>query len=315
MKTCNDSAFDHWHILGAGAIGCLWAAHLALGGFKVTLILKNNERLRTFRKQNRIILEQQQKTEDLIVGATTANQIFQPVKNLLVCTKSFDALDAVTQVDPPLAPDTNVLLLLNGMGPQQEIAERYPELPIICGTTTDGCYRKDPFHVVHAGKGLTQFGFIRPEDNHLHRELGEEVAEFLASLKLNIVWQADISEPLWHKLAVNCAINPMTAIHQCSNGKILDNPEWLADIKSLCRETEAVMSALGIARCKPTLYDRVLQVAEATAHNYSSMYQDVTNGRRTEIDNINGYIEKQAERLNIPAPVNGRLYRTVKSLF
>lgn len=314
MKTCDDSAFDHWHILGAGAIGCLWAAHLSLAGFKVTLILKNEQRLQAFRQRNRIILEQQQGAQKSEVTATTENQISKPVRNLLVCTKSFDALGAVTSLDRHLTPDSNVVLLLNGMGPQQEIAERYPEIPIICGTTTDGAYRRDLFHVVHAGKGLTQFGFIRPEDNRSRREFGKRFIASLAELKLNIAWQTNINLPLWHKLAVNCVINPMTAIHRCTNGQLLENPEWFTDIKLLCSEIESVMSVLGIDRCEPTLFDQVIHVAKATADNYSSMYQDVTNGRQTEIENINGYIEHQAKRLNIPAPVNSSLYRTIKAL-
>lgn len=44
------------------------------------------------------------------------------------------------------------------------------------------------------------------------------------------------------------------------------------------------------------------------------MLQDVRNGRRTEIDYMNGYICRYAEAHGIPTPINKRLTDDVRQL-
>ncbi|MGB0468084.1 MAG: 2-dehydropantoate 2-reductase N-terminal domain-containing protein, partial [Pontibacterium sp.] len=73
---------NHWYILGAGAIGCLWAAHLAKAGHPVTLILRNKERLAHFRATAAITLETESGSETIPVNACLAGQT-GPVQHLL----------------------------------------------------------------------------------------------------------------------------------------------------------------------------------------------------------------------------------------
>ncbi|NMU82308.1 2-dehydropantoate 2-reductase, partial [Vibrio parahaemolyticus] len=87
------------------------------------------------------------------------------------------------------------------------------------------------------------------------------------------------------KLAINCAINPLTAILQCKNGE-LAKPEFKIQLESITQELVEVMSKEGIAIEFRSLFDTVMQVVNATAENYSSMRQDVFHQRRTEIDFI-----------------------------
>jgi len=56
----------------------------------------------------------------------------------------------------------------------------------------------------------------------------------------------------------------------------------------------------------------VESVCRATAANHSSMYQDVTSGRPTEIDSINGVIVAEGRRLGVPTPVNEAVWWLVR---
>ncbi|MDP4790088.1 MAG: hypothetical protein NWR64_08880, partial [Haliea sp.] len=105
----------------------------------------------------------------------------------------------------------------------------------------------------------------------------------------NTEWQADIHPILLRKLAINCAINPLTAARNIPNGALL-SPPYVVDFERGIAEIAAVLSAMGEHQLADTLAGDTRAVAHATAHNISSMCADIRAGRRSEIDNILGYL-------------------------
>ncbi len=59
---------------------------------------------------------------------------------------------------------------------------------------------------------------------------------------------------------------------------------------------------------------RAREVAQATAQNLSSMFQDILRGAPTEIEAINGAVVREGEQVGVPTPVNGMLCRLVKAI-
>ena len=119
---------------------------------------------------------------------------------------------------------------------------------------------------------------------------------------------------LWGKLIVNVGINAITALTGIKNGQILD----LDVTRDLSRE--AVEEAIATARAQsiPIREDAVSAMSwkspRATAANRSSMGQDVDKKRATEIEAINGYVVREAERIGVEAPVNKTLTALIKTL-
>ncbi|HXH04441.1 MAG TPA: 2-dehydropantoate 2-reductase, partial [Candidatus Competibacteraceae bacterium] len=122
----------------------------------------------------------------------------------------------------------------------------------------------------------------------------------------------DIKTRLWHKLAINCAINPLTALLGCRNGELLDLPGERRVLRIICEEAAQVMAAEGIIGDAEELYARVCIIIEATADNYSSMLQDLRAGRSTEIDYLNGYLLRQGAAHGIPLPCNTLLLDMIR---
>ncbi|KOO09902.1 2-dehydropantoate 2-reductase, partial [Vibrio xuii] len=100
-------------------------------------------------------------------------------------------------------------------GTAERIASLLPHNPLVLATTTHGAYRPAPSHVQHTGKGITQLGGYNAKG--LQCQFLEQV--FHHALP-NSRWHPNIQEALWHKLAINCAINPLTALHQITNGEL-----------------------------------------------------------------------------------------------
>ena len=109
-------------------------------------------------------------------------------------------------------------------------------------------------------------------------------------------WTTDILSRLWRKLALNCAINPLTVLKQCRNGELenYDN-----QVRLICADLVKLLEHQGLSDAAQALYPEVSRVISATARNFSSMYQDVSNGRRTEIAYLSGYACQVAQNAGL----------------
>jgi len=187
----------HWHVLGAGAIGGLFAQSLARAGSDVTLVLRTPAIATT------LIIEGTGQRAELSLPCVDARSC-GPVSHLLVTTKAHDAHTAVASIANRLGRDTVLLLMVNGMGIAEQLQKAYPHLSIYCGTTTEGAYRVAPLRIHHAGHGATRIG----------RRGQKQPPQWFDTWSLgldNCRWDPQIDAALWEKLAINSGINPLTA--------------------------------------------------------------------------------------------------------
>jgi 2-dehydropantoate 2-reductase len=292
----------HWHVLGAGAIGCLFAAALHGGGCATTLLLRQGSNT----AKTRVTVEHDDTTRELYLPVSTPGDQ-EPISHLLVTTKACDARTAVASVASRLEPGCQLLLMVNGMGLAASLHRDFPQAVIYCGTTTEGAFRLAPRHVQHAGRGQTRIG--RPGQAQ-----PPPWFEQWSNALDTCIWDADIEQALWLKLAINCAINPLTALHDCRNGELARRPELAQQVARLCQEIAAISGAAGFDNIAARLQQEVDAVIAATADNFSSMLQDVRRGRTTEIDHITGYLLQIASRHHIQAPHNAALLQRIHNL-
>ncbi|WP_353982063.1 2-dehydropantoate 2-reductase [Salinicola endophyticus] len=260
-----------WLVLGAGALGQLFAARLATTNDTGSIAL-----LGRHGALNQVRL---QETDGNWQTRTLAYPTMAPAL-VIVATKAFDAEQALKQAQ--LAPGTPLLLLQNGFSVQPRLSTHWPG-PVLCAATTEAAYRQPPpaTGVVHAAAGHTWLGDLAAT----HGALAETVAATLTRAGLAASACDDIGERLWHKLAVNAVINPLTARHRVHNGA-LAAPPFSAEVEELCAEIAQLMAAAQISPPTEGWRGWVSAVIEATAGNRSSMLQDVLAGRPTERDAI-----------------------------
>ena len=294
-----------WYILGAGAIGCLWASYFRLAGFPVMLITP------TKRSASSITLCKDDQQQLVDIEQITISELLGSshcIEHLLVTTKAQQTLAALATIKNHIADRATLLVLQNGLAATQ-IPKLLPSQQIIVGITTDGAYRTDPLTVVHAGVGLTTIGC------YTHQHFDQNILSALPVGFLNIETSNNIKLKQWKKLAVNCALNGLTVIYNCRNGDLLNSPEALARMKKLCAEVKAVARALKLPdQAFANIYQETKQTLQLTANNYSSMYQDIQHGRKTEISFINGYLCDEAKRLAIPCPENQAIVTEIKHI-
>ena len=280
-----------WHILGAGSLGTLWAARLARAGLPVRLILRNQTRLASYQSAGGLTLVEHGETRTYpVIGETPDSQ--EPIHRLLVACKAYDAEAAIAQLQQRLVPNVELILLQNGLGSQDAVAAQLPQARCLFASSTEGAFREGDWRVVFAGHGYTWLGDAAHPTPPLW-------LDDLHAAGIPHAWSTDILTRLWRKLALNCAINPLTVLYQCRNGGLQDHH---CEVATLCAELSELLECCGQPAAALDLQDEVERVIHATAANYSSMYQDVANARRTEISYLLGYACHAATRhqLNLP---------------
>ena len=288
---------SHWHILGAGSIGCLWASKMLQSGFHCTMLLRPEKLSQFTESSHSLIFTENGKTSSKEVELEPAGSA-STIHNLLVTTKAVDALSAVQSVSGQLSSHATIVLLQNGMGSQQDIAKSFPDHSIYAGSTTDGAWLAGFLNVQRAGRGKTLLG-------PLTSKLSQTVQQLLEIQDMDIALVGDVKSRLLEKLAINSAINGLAALHNCQNGDLLQ-PKHYPELIQLCQETEAVLAAHGYSLEK-SLLDTVTHVLTITKTNICSTVQDARNSRPTELPWINGYLIDLANQLGINVPTHKKL--------
>lgn len=298
------------HILGAGAIGALFAAELADAGANVTLLLRDAGAVEQLQRRGGIAIERDGVCRIVAVRGSTADQIDAPIATLLVCTKAQQTATAIAAIASQLTPASDLLLLQNGMGVRETLSATYPHLVWLQGLITEGAFLRDRFDVVHAARGETVIGGF---DDDAQQRAEQFAAQWPATtLPLRAV--PDIRRRQWLKLAANCIVNPLTALHRCRNGELLQLPDIATTVATLCDELARVASADGVALDSTELQQSAFAVMHGTAANRSSMLQDVEQGRQSEIDYLNGYVAQRGVALGIDCPAQRHLWQRVREI-
>ena len=285
-------------ILGPGAVGSLWATKLKLAGHNVSLWGRSSNS------------EQLLQLDDN-PAISFSNQHIPSVQNadlIVVTVKAWQVDGAIEPLLPYISEDTIIMLMHNGMGTAPLLEAKLPDNPLIVATTTHGAYKPSKEQVLHTGQGNTQLGGFNAKGAQC-----DFLADVMNHALPEVNWNPNINAALWTKLAINCAINPLTAIHQCKNGE-LAAPEFATKLANITYELVEVMSKEEVEVDFDSLHATIMQVVNATAANYSSMRQDVFHQRRTEIDFITGYLLQAAEKHHISTPENAKLYQRIKQI-
>jgi 2-dehydropantoate 2-reductase len=295
-------------IIGIGAMGCLFGVYLSRAA-NVTLLGHWPEQVAALRQDGLRLLGPEGQTSHYWLNVTTSADQAPAADLVLILVKSYQTGAAATAAAQVLAPDGVVVTLQNGLGNVEQLTAVLDPTRVTLGITAQGATLLQPGRLRHAGHGPTHL--VQTEQTAVPlRHLAQLLQQ--AGLETHLV--EDANGLVWGKLAVNAAINPLTALLNVPNGFLAQNPTARKFMFAAAREAAAVAQGLGITLPYPDAAQRALQVAQATAANYSSMCQDVQRGRPTEIEAICGSIVRYGRQLGLPTPVNQRLLSLIRSI-
>jgi len=304
-------------IVGSGALGCLWAAQLYKQTefcFVITEPYRQKHKLALpYSSQSFAVLSKDVPpiTREILAPQLAPQQAIKPDSTILIMTKSYDVDAAIDALLPFLGPDNIVVLFQNGMGSQQRACDLLGNTPCFAAVTTEGANKPSPHKLIHAGRGETIIG---PMNNAAQNTGQQHWFSELAASELSIRYDYHIAKRLLIKLAINCAINPFTAICSCRNGDVRKQVLFQATWLQLRSELTSLLNHAGVTWTESELEESVFDVMTKTANNQSSMLQDIINNKPTEIDDINGFAYRYLQRHSLPFVANKSLSEQVHAL-
>ena len=292
-------------IIGAGAMGCLYATLLA-GQNEVTLYDAIPAVVDAINRGG-IVCRQPDGTEQTFrLPAHLAGDCAGDYDLAILFVKDLFSRSALETNKAVIGAHTLLLSLQNGMGNEEIMRDYAAPERILLGTTKHNCVTLTPGLIYHSGAGITHIG--SPVGN---RAAAERVASLFRASGTDADVCDSVKHLLWEKLFVNMTINPLTALLNANIGALAADENLRALSRTLIEEAVRVAAADGEAFDTDLIFSRLMDTASALTTGKASMCQDIEKKHRTEIDFINGAVVRLGQKYGIPTPCHDMIVRLI----
>jgi 2-dehydropantoate 2-reductase len=293
-------------IIGCGAIGSLYAAHLVRVG-EVHAFVRRPEHARSLNEQGLRVSGKHEFHTPLRASADPATL---PEFDLgIVASKAAQTAEAVAPV-AHLFPRGAVLSAQNGLGCEEIIADLTKGY-VLRGTTFMSGTRHSDTHVQYELDTPTWIGPFEP--THAPQLLVQQAADLINASGLKAVALEDARPAQWSKLIFNASVNSVSALTELPHSRHFAEENSFGELghllHDLIEEGKRVAAALGVQLHEDPW--EMNKIGAQTDHPPSMLY-DIRHRQRTEVDFLGGAIAREARRLGVPAPLHTALYRLIK---
>jgi 2-dehydropantoate 2-reductase len=297
-------------IVGTGAMGSVYAGLLASAGNEVWAVDRWREHVDAIRERG-LRLEGASGDRVVRIQATTDAADAGEADLVVIATKAMDVEAAATAARALVGPETVVLPIQNGLGGPDMAASVLGVEQVAIGVVGGfGASIVEPGHAHHHGFELVRLG----ERNGPVTPRIEAIAEVWREAGFTVQTYDDVDRLVWEKLICNVSFSGPCTVLRRTIGEVIAEPDAWSVASQCGREAYEVGRARGVALGfdDPVAYVREFGLRIPGAR--PSMLLDLTAGRRSEIDFINGAIPRAARGLGVATPVNEAMTALVKAL-
>jgi 2-dehydropantoate 2-reductase len=295
-------------VIGCGAVGSLFAAHLAKGGeVEVWAYDVWKEHVEAMQKNGLRLSGAADFCAQL--KATSDPAQIPRCDYGIVATKAIHTRAAIAHTARIFDEKSAVCSVQNGVGNEEIIAEQVKQ--VIRGTTFPAGHPIGPGHIGYDIKGDTWIGPFEPSGIPFSKV--EELAGIITRSGMNTIAMQDARGAQWTKLIFNAATNPVGALTLLHHGAAARYAPTGQLFNDLIAEGEAVARKLGI-ELHGDPRQLVQKGANAPGKHRASMLQDVMAKRQTEVDFMNGAIVQWGDKVGVSTPLNKALWELIKGL-
>lgn len=292
-------------IIGAGALGSLFAHHFHEQLIDFVIYEKNRDAVDEI-QNNGLTIIRGESSRTIEPAISSSPDILNDSDIIFFFVKSYSTAGALADISTAVKSDSLIVSLQNGLGNIEEIKKLFDADRIVYGATTVGASKPSFSTVISGGSGIINIGCTDP--GHL-----QKVLHLLNNAGFSSYTADDPDKILWHKAIINAGINPIAAILNIPNGGILEDIHASELQEKIIMEAADAAGANGIILDYNEILNTTRDVCGKTSSNICSMLQDLRNGRKTEIESINGKLIEYGESKNLPLPYNRSLYLLIKS--
>jgi 2-dehydropantoate 2-reductase len=298
-------------IFGSGAVGGYYGARLARAGHDVTFIARGAH-LAAIRERGLQIRSPMLGDFTVTAAAEEDTRRVGPVDVVVVAVKAYDNSSALPSIGPLVGTHTTILPLQNGVDSANELAGLFGESALLGGVT-------------YIATALIAPGVIEQTGTHRRIVFGEvfgalprltgrvrSIQEALAGADIQAEAVADGRVPIWEKFIFLVPLAAFTGAARLPIGPLWSDPVIRARFLEGCREIESLARAEGVP-IAPDIIERIASYVEAIPGTMrSSLLIDLSQGRRIEVEQLQGSVVRRAERIGMPVPTIAALYSVLK---
>ena len=314
-------------IYGAGSLGTILGAYISKAGVEIELINRNKAHVEALQNGGAKIVGTVQFNQN--VTAYTPDQMSGVYDVVFLMTKQQHNAEVVTMLKEYLAEDGALVTFQNGL-PELQIAEILGEERVLGCTVAWGATLQEP--------GVCE---LTSEPDALSFSLGaisSTTNKYFDKVKdtLELMGTVDVEDNFigtrWSKLLINAAFSGMSAVLGCTFGEAAGPKESRRIVQALIKECIDVCAAGGI-RIEPVQGKDIVKLLDYSnafkraisfmiipiairkhAKLKASMLQDLENGKRTEVDAINGVVSMFGRKVGCPTPMNDRVVEIIHKI-
>ncbi|MCL4767512.1 MAG: 2-dehydropantoate 2-reductase [Hyphomicrobiaceae bacterium] len=296
-------------IIGAGAMGSVYAALLASGGHEVWAVDTWKEHVEAMREKG-LRVEGASGDRTVRIGATTDPADVRDADLVIIATKDDGVTAAASAALQIARPDAPILTIQNGLGSADKVARIVGSDRIMMGVVGGfGASMRGPGHAHHNGMEFLRLGEM---DGGLTPRL-EAVAEAWRAGGFKVLTFDDIHKMVWEKLICNCTYSGPCALTGLRVGEVQSNPSAWSIAAACAHEAYQVARAKGINLDFDDPVAYVHAFGQKIHNARPSMLLDHLARRPAEVDNINGAIPREGANVGIATPVNSVVVALLKA--
>jgi len=296
------------YMIGAGAMGGVYGGLLARAGYDVTLIDPREDHIGKIQSEG-ITIEGVLGTHVIKLPAQCDHAGLPPADLAIIFTDSNSTRNAAKAAKQLLKPDGFALTLQNGIGNVEALIAELGEERVIAGVSMNSAANPAAGCSAYTNVGMTSIGELDGRDTQRVRQVAEMLNK--AGIPTEII--PDPMNWIWGKFVLNCGVNALTTITGLRSGEMVRTPEVSALQDRVIDEIMAVVQRKGVKLPEKDPRKKIKDHCRIR-YNKPSMMQHIEQGRRTEIDSLNGALVREAKVLGIATPYNEAVVAVVKGL-
>jgi len=298
-------------ILGSGAVGGYYGARLARAGHDVTFIARGAH-LAAIRERGLAVRSSMLGDFTVRARAEEDTATVGAVDVVIIAVKAYDNESALPLLTPMMGSGSSVLTLQNGVDSAQEVATLVGEGPVIGGTT-------------YVATALSSPGVIEQTGTHRRIVFGEVFGSLpRASPRVGAIHEAfaeaDIQSepvddgrvPIWEKFIFLVALAGFTGASRLPIGPLWADTDVRAQFLEACREVERLARAEGVNVASDVVDRLSSYIGGIPGTMRSSLLIDLSQGKRIEVEALQGSVVRRAARAGVPVPIMSTLYALLK---
>lgn len=295
-------------VLGAGAMGTLYGGYLSKEN-DVTLVDRSQESVSEIEKNGVRIKEKDGSIKNYRLHAAVDFSSLGVMDLVIVFVKSMYTESVLEKNKSLIGKNTYLMTLQNGGGHEKKLLKYSDEKHVIIGTTQHNSSRLSPGFVSHAGCGITTISLLSGDNKDL-----ENIKRTFSSCSLECVISNDVKRQIWKKLFTNTAASSLTALLQVPLGFIHTDKYANELMRELAKEAVMTASCLSLDFDLDEVVDDIEKILVSSAGGYTSIYCDIKEGRKTEVDSITGYVVETAHERGLSVPYHEMVLRLIHAL-